>query len=50
MAGIEDFSIQKDNLEVINKRLPDITEKVSLMNMHNDLLPNFKNQALKKKI
>lgn len=25
MTGIDDFSYQKDNLEVINKKLPDIT-------------------------
>lgn len=35
MAGIEDFSYQKDNLEVINKKLPDITDKVNLIMMHN---------------
>lgn len=30
--------------------MPEITEKVSLMNMINDLLPNTKNQGLKKKV
>lgn len=39
MTTIDDFSTQKDNLAEINTTITDVTEKISLMNMMNDLLP-----------
>lgn len=50
MATIDDFSAQKDNLAEIAASIGDITEKVSLMSLLPDLLPDLKNLNLKKKI
>jgi polyhydroxyalkanoate synthesis regulator phasin len=50
MTTIDDFSAQKDNLTEIAATINDITEKVSLMNLLPDLLPEMKNINLKKKI
>jgi hypothetical protein len=50
MTTIDDFSAQKDNLAEINTVITDITEKISLMNMIQDLLPDLKNLNLKKKV
>lgn len=50
MASIDDFSAQKDNLAEIATTIPDVTEKISLMNMIQELLPDLKNITLKKKV
>ena len=50
MTSIDDFSEQKDNLAEINTVINDFNEKVSMMNMINDLLPDLKNATLKKKV
>lgn len=50
MTTIDDFSTQKDNLAEINTSINDINEKISLMNMMSDLLPETKNMNLKKKV
>lgn len=50
MTTIDDFSSQKDNLAEITTVITDITEKISLMNMVQDLLPDTKNLTLKKKV
>ena len=50
MTSIDDFSRQKDNLEEINKHIPDATEKVALISQMHELLPNSKNVGLRKKV
>ena len=50
MTSIDDFSKQKDNIIEINTTLPDIIEKVSLMSLLPELLPDLKNVNLKKKV
>lgn len=50
LVSIEDYSKQKENLNDINSALPNVTDKVELMNMLPVLLPDFKNVQLKKKI
>jgi hypothetical protein len=50
MTTIDDFSAQKDNLAEISTSLNEITEKISLMSLLPDLLPDMKNVNLKKKI
>ena len=50
MTSIDDFSRQKDNLEEINKQIPDATEKVALISQMHELLPNSKNVGLRKKV
>ena len=50
MTSIDDFSQQKDNLVEINTVINDFNEKISMMNMMGDLLPDLKNATLKKKV
>ena len=50
MASIDNFSEQKDNLAEINTAINDFNEKVSMVSMTNDLLPDLKNANFKKKV
>ena len=50
MTTIDDFSAQKDNIAEIGAVITDITDKISLMNMIGELLPDLKNINLKKKV
>ena len=50
MTSIDDFSEQKDNIAEVNTVINDINEKISMMNMMGDLLPDLKNATLKKKV
>ena len=50
MTTIDDFSAQKDNLVEISATINETTEKISLMSLLPDLLPDMKNVNLKKKI
>ena len=50
MVSIDDFSTQKDNLAEIATSITDITEKISLMSLLPNILPDIKNTNLKKKV
>ena len=50
MTTIDDFSGQKDNFVEISTTINETTEKISLMSLLPDLLPDMKNVNLKKKI
>lgn len=50
MTSIAEFVIQKQNIDNINKKMPEMTEKIALMNNLGSLLPNLKNQNLRKKV
>jgi hypothetical protein len=50
MATIDDFSTQRDNLAEISTSLNEMADKVSLMSLLPELLPEMKNVNLKKKI
>jgi polyhydroxyalkanoate synthesis regulator phasin len=50
MTSIDDFAAQKDNIIEINTQISDMTEKISLMSMIGELLPDLKNINLRKKV
>lgn len=50
MVSIDNFSTQRDNIAQINRSITEISEKVSLMSLMPDLLPEMKNINLKKKV
>ena len=50
MTSIDDFSIQKENLSKINAVLMEMAEKISLLSLLPDLIPEMKNANLKKKV
>jgi polyhydroxyalkanoate synthesis regulator phasin len=50
MTTIDDFSSQKDNIAEVNKVITDMSEKISLMSLLPDLLPELKNVNLLKKV
>jgi hypothetical protein len=50
MLSIDDFAVQKDNIVELNSMMPEITEKISLMSLLPELLPETKNINLKKKV
>ena len=50
MTSIDDFSTQRDNIAEINTTINDITERITMMNMIGELLPDLKNIGLRKKV
>ena len=50
MTSIDDFSTQRDNIAEINTIINDITERITMMNMIGELLPDLKNIGLRKKV
>lgn len=50
MTSIDDFSSQKDNLAEISVSLTEMADKISLISLLPDLIPEMKNVNLKKKV